>query len=209
MKLIVFGASGGTGQHIVDTALRHGHHVTAVARRPDSIPDPARAGLSVGCADVRDPASLPAVLAGQDAVISAIGVRRGKPHGLYSQGTANIVNAMQHSEVSRLLCVSSGGVEPSDPGLPWWFRRLLIPLFLRELYEDMAAMEATVRASGLAWTLVRASYLNDRAAQGGLEVLDGRQPPGRSRLTRADLAEFLVGEVENDRWVHRTPTLAQ
>ncbi|WP_162641632.1 NAD(P)-dependent oxidoreductase [Streptosporangium sp. 'caverna'] len=209
MKIIVFGASGGTGQHIIDTALRHGHHVTAITRRPDAVPDPTRPALSVAHADIRDAESLPAVIAGHDAVISAIGIRRGKPRRLYSQGTANIVNAMQLSDVSRLLCVSSGGVDPTDRGLPWWYRRLLIPLALRELYQDMAIMETTVRASGLEWTLIRASSLNDRAPQGDLQVLDGRQPPGLWRLTRADLADFLVDEAENNRWVHRIPTVAQ
>jgi len=209
VKLAVFGAAGGTGRHIVDSALQRGHHVTAVVRRPDAVPDRTRPGLSVTRGDVRDAAGLPAAIAGHDAVISAIGIRRGKPDGLYSRGTAAIVDAMRLSDVSRLLCVSSSGVAPDDPGLPWWYRRLLIPLALRELYQDMAAMEATVRDSGLAWTLVRASYLNDRAGQGALQVLDGRQPPGRWRLTRTDLADFIVDEAENDRWVHRTPTLAQ
>ena len=204
MKLIVFGASGGTGRLVVSGALDRGHQVTAVARHLDDLPD--HPGLTRHPADVRQESQIVAVAAGHDVAISAIGSTARSPDGIYSRGTAAIVSALQQVQVPRLIVVSSGGVQPRDPGLPWWFR-LAIPVFLRDLYADMRVMEDIVRASGLDWTLVRAGYLTDGPATGRYRVENGRNPSGGSRLSRADLADFLLGHLEPGPWSRHAPTL--
>jgi uncharacterized protein YbjT (DUF2867 family) len=81
-------------------------------------------------------------------------------------------------------------------------------LFLRDLYRDMGEMERIVRASSLDWTLVRASYLVDRPARGHFRVADGANHPGGWRISRADLADFLVEQLETGSWSRAAPTLA-
>lgn len=205
MKLIVFGASGGTGRLVVTGALERGHQVTAVARHLDGLP--AHPGLTLQPADVLGGDQLlREIVAGHDAAISAIGSTARNANGIYSRGARAIVTALEAAQVPRLIVVSSGGVQPRDPGLPWWFR-LAIPIFLRELYQDMGVLEDIVRSSRLDWTLVRAGYLTDKPATGDFRVEDGKNPPGGSRLSRADLANFLLDQLSDARWSKRAPTL--
>ncbi|GAA0977642.1 SDR family oxidoreductase [Acrocarpospora macrocephala] len=205
MRIVIFGASGGTGRLLVEQALHRGHKVTAVARSLDRLEPHDR--LTLQPADVRDEHALHAIAADHDAAISVIS-RPVRAHGdLHSRGTHAIVNALQAQGVPRFICVSSGGVHPKDPGLPLWYR-LAIPLFFKDLYRDMYAMEQIVRASTLDWTLVRASYLVDTPARGHYRIEDGHNPRGGSRLARADLAAFLLDELDNNRWLKATPTLA-
>ena len=205
MKLIVFGASGGTGRLVVSGALDRGYQVTAVARHLDGLP--SHPDLALQPADVLAAGRpLREIAVGHDAAISAIGSTARNPNGIYSKGGQAVVTALQDAQVQRLIVVSSGGVEPKDPGLPWWFR-LMIPLFLRELYEDMGVMEDIVRSSRLDWTLVRAGYLTDKPATGTFRVEDGKNPPGGSRLSRADLANFLLDQLDTSRWSKAAPTL--
>ncbi len=118
------------------------------------------------------------------------------------------MRALETERVARFVCVSSGGVRPEDPGLPLWYRRFFIPLFARDLYADMRTMEEVVRDSGLNWTLVRASYLVDQSAQGRYRIEDGKNPKRGWKISRADLAKFLLDQLDDHRWLKSTPTLA-
>ncbi|MBU8855842.1 MULTISPECIES: NAD(P)H-binding protein [unclassified Micromonospora] len=205
VRLLVFGASGGTGRLVVEGALAAGHRVTAVARHLGDLP--AHPGLTLRPADVRQARDLAEIASAHDAAISALGGRARHPAGIYSGGTRAVTEALRTAGVSRLIAVSSGGVRSDDPGLPLWYR-LAIPVFLRELYRDMSVMEDIVRNSSLDWTLVRSAYLTDGRARGTYRVQDSRNPPGGWRLSRADLAAFLLQQLTDTRWLGRTPTLA-
>ena len=122
MKLVVLGSNGGIGKEVVAQGLSAGHIVTAVARRPETV-TLKHERLRVVRADVLEPAGLPAAFAGQDAVISALGVATRGPTQVYSQGISNEITAMRAAGVRRLLCVSASGL---DPG-PWWQQRFAKP----------------------------------------------------------------------------------
>src|SRR5512140_923911 len=108
MNLVVFGATGGIGSQVMAQALEAGYEVTAVARRPEAITLHHKR-LSVAQGDVLEPATLAAPIAGADAVIAAIGARDRRPTTVYSQGVANIIQAMQLNQVRRLFCISASG----------------------------------------------------------------------------------------------------
>ncbi|MFD5176502.1 NAD(P)-dependent oxidoreductase [Nocardia sp. NPDC058379] len=206
-RIAVFGANGPTGRLLTGRALAAGHEVTAVTRRPESFPL-RHDRLRVAGADVLDPTAVDAVIAGQDAVLSTLGVPPGKePITTYSQGTAAIVAAMRRHAVRRLAVVSSSGVDPhpySDGG--FLFNRVLMPYVTRvagrTLYDDMRRMEQLVGDSGLDWTIVRPSGLYHLAAPTDYTVVDGHAD---GRFTaRVDLAAYLLALLDDDRHIHRT-----
>jgi len=208
-NIVVLGAAGRTGHLIVEEALRAGHRVTAAVRTPERFPaTTTSAGLRVVRADVRDTHSLRDVIRGHDAVISAVGPAGRKAHSLYSDGARATVTAMRDTDVDRYLAITSVGVRHDDPRLSWWYRNLIWPIG-KDLYTDMSLMEDIVRATDLDWTFVRPTYLQDREPSGGYRVTDNSTPENGWKITRADLARFVIEELDQHRWSRRAPSLAE
>ncbi|MBQ1041636.1 MULTISPECIES: NAD(P)-dependent oxidoreductase [unclassified Micromonospora] len=200
MRLVVFGANGPTGRLATEMAMSRGHDVTAVTRRPESFPLRGESLRVVG-ADVLDAAAVDAAVAGQQAVISALGVPYTKETvRTYSQGAANMIAAMRAHGLRRLVCVTSTGTSGEHAeGETFTFKKIIAPILLRmgrTVYDDMARMEKVVAESGLDWTVIRPAGLFD-----GDGVTDYRAEPRRlpGRFTsRTDLADLLVREATED-----------
>jgi putative NADH-flavin reductase len=210
MRIAVFGANGHTGRLLTAQALAEGHDVTAVTRRPEGFPI-RQDRLRVLGGDVLEPGTAARAVAGQDAVLSTLGVPFSRdPIDLFSRGTAAIVEAMREHGPRRLVVVSSSATEP-DPvarGGPL-FRRVLQPLFTgvvgRTLYDDLRRMEALVGASGLDWTILRPSGLFETAGVTAYRTGDGHPPADiDGRFTsRADLADAMLRQLDDDRGAGR------
>jgi len=204
VKLVIFGANGPTGRQAAGQAVTEGHTVTAVTRRPDEYPL-SHPRLRVAGADVLDPAAVARVVAGQQAVISVLGVPYSRnPVSVYSEGVAHITQAMTKHGVRRLVCVSSTvlfGVPA--PGETLFFRKVVEPAIARTIgrtvYEDMRRMEEIVRDSDHAWTVVRPAGLFDRETVSDYQIATSRLP-GRF-TSRADLGNALLREAVGDRHV--------
>ncbi|NUR85005.1 MAG: NAD(P)H-binding protein [Nonomuraea sp.] len=209
MRLFVFGASGGTGAQVVAQALDAGHRVTALARDPSSVSAsvpasvPGRDRLTVVRGDVLEPGGWAGAVAGHDAVLSCLGSAGRGPTTVYSRGMDGIVGAMRDGGVRRLLCVTSAslglaaGASLSRRVLIGWVVR---PVY-RHLYADMARMEGIVAGSGLDWTVVRPPRLSDGGFSGEYRVVSGREVGRNRSLSRADLAHFMLGRVnDRDTW---------
>lgn len=212
-SVVVLGAAGGIGRHVVTEALRAGHRVTATARDPEKVralglaadlPAEQAARLAVVPADVRDPASLAAAIEGHDVVVSTVGPSGRHAGGLYSAAAHALVAA----GADRVVAVTSAGVRYDDPELALWYRLLVRPL-LGELYADMIAMERVLTDSSLDWTFVRPVLLLDRDPTDTYRVLDGATPRRGRTISRADVARFIVDDLDRRRWSRRAPTLAQ
>jgi hypothetical protein len=136
---------------------------------------------------VLDPAAVDATIAGTDVVLSALGARGFGATNVYSAGAANIIAAMKAHGASRLLAVSSVGVE-EDPGAPFLLKRVLAPLFLRNVLADMRLMEREIENSGLVWTIVRPVRLDGRTADRALSrrraLHSGERPAHLARRRR-------------------------
>ncbi|MDQ1425982.1 MAG: hypothetical protein QOD72_3480, partial [Acidimicrobiaceae bacterium] len=175
MKLIVFGANGPTGRILTKLALAEGHEVVAFTRRPDSFPI-EHPELDVVGGDVHDAAVVEAAIVGADVVVSTLGVPFTKtPVTVYSEGVANIMAGMHTAGIKRLVCVSSSAVAPHpEPLGGFFFEKVMQPYVVkvlgRTLYDDMRRMEAMVRESDLAWTIVRPSGLFEAADVSPYEV---------------------------------------
>ncbi|MCS7478539.1 NAD(P)-dependent oxidoreductase [Umezawaea endophytica] len=200
MKVVVLGAAGRTGRLVVEEAVRAGHEVTAAVRSPAAF---TGGGLVVR-ADVRDPDSVRAAVAGHDVVVSAIGPSGRHAHGLYSDCARALVSA----DVDRVVAITSGGVRDDDPNFSFWYRHLVRPL-ARDLYGDMRLMEAVLRDSRAEWTFVRPARLLDEEPTGVYRVLDGETPKGGWQVPRADVARFVVEELDARRWSKAAPTIAR
>lgn len=198
MKVVVFGATGGTGKRVVERALVEGHHVTAVARRPEAI-DVKDAHVVKG--DVLDRASVSAAIEGADAVIAAFGPSdNGKPGTLMSRGIENVVAACEERSVSRLV-FESGLMCSDGKGLSlvgrigvgvygWWYSALR---------ADKWIAEKTIASSKIAhWVIVRPPALDDSPATGDfVHGVDARVNP-TAKLSHSDVAVFLVRAATDD-----------
>jgi len=161
MRVLVIGATGGSGRQLVAQALERGYHVTALVRNPARLPARS-AGLSVVVGDVLDPPSVVAAVKGQDAVLSALGHKRWfYPNRILSEGTRTILAAMAGQGVRRFICETALGI-----GGAWWrmglsYTLLVRPFVLPFYFSDKVRQEALIRASGLDWTIVRPGVLTN------------------------------------------------
>ncbi|MGH3326460.1 MAG: NAD(P)-dependent oxidoreductase [Streptomycetales bacterium] len=220
MKLTIFAATGGTGRHVLEQAVAAGHDVTAVVRNPKKLSGQAR----VVTADLAapDPAALAAAVDGADAVLSGLGPRSNAEAGIASRGTQAIVDAMKATGARRLVVISSESMTtiPSpgrpnppkhDPGEGLILRYVVGPparrVFLRKQYADLGVMEDIVRDSGLDWTIVRPALLTDKPVTGTYRTANGQKPRGGFRISRADVAHFMLRVLERPETIEQAITI--
>ncbi len=205
MQLIIFGATGGTGRELLKQSLEQGHTVTAYARNPDKIDDLKQSNLRVVRGDILDAAAVESAAAGHDAVLSAIGAGAGRTT-LREEGTRNIVEAMENTGVRRLVCQSSLGVGDSHANLQPFTKYIIISVFLRHAFADHERQETVVRQSSLDWTIVRPPHLTNGPRTGvyrhGFSTRDRRI---RGKISRADVADFMLDQLTDSTYVHQTP----
>jgi putative NADH-flavin reductase len=209
MNVVIFGSTGRTGRRLVTGALARGHVVTAVARSPKKV-TVTHERLRVLRADVLDYAAVDLALAGQEAVLIALGadsLRR--PTAALTQGVQHIIMAMKKHGVRRLICISAAGVglQP-DPNLTFFFRYIFRPLFLRNILPELRHMEVNVRQSGLDWTLVRPPWITWGDATGRYRVEPGYTLPNGKRIARADLADFMLKQLDGAEHVGHAVAIA-
>lgn len=205
MKIVVFGATGGTGRELVGQALERGHHVTAQARSPEKLAELEHPDLEVVRGDVLDPADVERAVTGQEAVLCAIGTGAERST-LREDGTRNLVDAMTATGVRRLVCLSSLGVGDSRANLGFFTRFVVVGIFLRHAFADHERQEAVIRTSSLDWTIVRPPHLKEGPRTG--EYRYGFPPTDRDIqgwISRADLADFMLNQLDSDAYVRQSP----
>ncbi len=206
MKLAIFGATGTLGRHIVDKALEDGHDVTAVARRPFALERTHRRLIPLA-GDAADMKTVDAAVAGQEAVLFAVGAGR-KGH-IRSAGTRHVIEAMRRQGVQRLVCLSSLGIGDSHAHLTLFWRYVMFGWLLKEAMADHEAQEAAVRGSGLDWTLVRPASFTDGAATGLYR--HGFSPSEKGltlKISRRDVADFMIRQLTDQTYLHRAAGLS-
>ena len=192
MKVIVFGATGKTGRHVVATALERGHQVTAFGRSVDRL-DIIDYALETYKGDVFDSDSVSRAVAGHDAAIVCLGSTGLRDKTTLAAGTRIVVDAMVEHGVDRLVVLSAAGVDDSWKQIPW-SSRLLFRTMLRNVFADHHAQEAIVKQSPLDWTIVRAAVLKDDPATGSYTATNTAKT---TKINRADVAACLVDQLDD------------
>ena len=203
-KILVLGATGGTGRLIVSQALARGYDVSALVRSPEKGSDLKGAKVIVG--DARDETALREALKGRDAVVSALGTPTSpfREVTLLSTATHALVSAMRIEQVSRLVCITGIGAGDSAGHGGFLFDNLIFPLLLRKVYADKNRQETIVRDSGLDWVLVRPSVLTDKPSRDTIRALTDLSDFHGGTISREDVARFVLDQLRADAWLHRS-----
>lgn len=210
-KILVIGASSGIGLEVVKQALQQGYGVRAFARSADRIAlADDRLEKVNGNALNRD--DVAGALDGVGAVIMTLGVAAGPgmvlgPVRLFSDSTRILIAAMSAAGIKRLICVTGYGAGDSRPRLGY-IQGALFTIVLGRAYDDKSKQEALIRASGLDWVIARPVILTDGSRKGTYAVLDEPQTWRNGLISRADVADFLLAQLESDTYLRKTPVLA-
>jgi putative NADH-flavin reductase len=200
MKLIIFGATGGTGRQCVDQAFAQGHQVTVFVRQPAALtvqhPD-----LTIIQGDITDQDAVRRAIPSHDVVISALGTRGGP--AVLPEGTRNILDAMQEADIRRSLWVSSFGAGDSLQQMGWLSQTLIVKGLLRQAIQEKNAQEQIILASGGDWIIARPGGLTDGPLTGTYRVTGPGDKVGRPSISRADVADFMLKNLADDRYVRK------
>jgi uncharacterized protein YbjT (DUF2867 family) len=216
MKIVVFGATGGSGRAAVAAGLAEGHEMTAFARNGDGLRK-AFPGLRVVEGDALDGAAVAAALQGQDAAIVALGISenavavrlrgsRGTAMDIRSRGTAVILDEMRKAGVKRLIAQSSYGVGETRKRLGLLDRAIFAAL-LKPQIADTGRQEALIRASGLDWVLVQPVHLTDEPGD-GLPFASTDGETRARKVSRESVGRFLVKVVGEDGYTGKSVSLS-
>ena len=199
-NILVFGASGGTGLEVVEQALEAGHKVTAILRQPDKFPI-RHEHLRIIKGDVLNPLTYENTFFGIDIVISCLGTRNREATVVYSQGVSNIMQAMQKVDIDRIICISAGAVEiaPNTSFLMRFLIKNILQKLFKYSYADMLLMEGVLLGSNLNWTVIRPPRLLNGDRTGKYRTSINEFIPHMSTLTRADLADFIIHHLDDEK----------
>ena len=208
MKIVVFGASRGVGLRVVEQALEAGHTVTAFVRTPSKF-TVQHPNLTVCQGDSLDAAAVEKAIAGQDAVISALGPTRPPVPGMMETSARNIVAAMKKHGVRRLVSTTGAGVrQPEDkPQLADHLIGFLLNLLAKSVVLDSAANVKVIQSSDLDWTVVRFPRLLDGDHTGKYRF-GYVSKDSSTQLSRADAAASVLKELAEKRWVRKLPLVS-
>jgi putative NADH-flavin reductase len=208
VNILVFGATGPTGHEVVMQALSRGHAVTAFVRNPQTLSISDERLRVVTGDTTRDEPKIAEAVRGQDAVVSALGRRStfSSDH-LIERSMRAIVPAMERAGVRRLILMSAFGVGESRRDAPL-VPRIMYRVLLRDIFADKQAGEEHLRRSSLEWTIVYPVLLTDGPLTGSYRVGERLELHGLPKISRADVAHFILTEMENGAFVRKVAVVS-
>jgi putative NADH-flavin reductase len=211
MKILILGANGAVGKLVLDELLQANHDVKALVRNASAMQRKHRR-LTVVQGNPTNVADLEDVLGGQELVVSTLGARTNKKTTLRADVARNLAAGMKRHGVRKLVWLDAAGVGSSKEFVQrssFFFGRIIIPLFLDNMYEDAAVADALIEKSGCDWVIVRPMSFTNRAKTGNVSVVTDMSLTVRLRLriARADVAAFLVEQVVKDDYDGQMPVI--
>lgn len=208
MNVLVIGATGGTGQALVERGAARGWTMVALVRQPEAIRHTLpNVRFVEGNALLAE--SVSSALNGVDAVVSALGTRPWKHVDVCSAGAAALLSAFASEGARRTVVMSSFGVQATRAQTTAIERAFFFDTIIRKSLIDKALMESMLLKSASPWTVVRPGMLTNGHARGAFRAADdGSIGGGFLRIARTDVADFMLDQLVSERWLHRAPTLA-
>lgn len=208
MKILVLGASGLTGREIVKQALAQNHQVTAFVRTPEKF-GLKDENLSVAPGDVSDQAAIERAVAGQDAVLSALGagtIMKRMPE--LTNGIRHTVEAMAKANVRRIIYESAFGVGDSHKEAGFLFENIVRPFVLTNPFDDHEEKEKIIKSSDLEWIIVRPSVLTNGTRTGKYKTgVHLASTSIYTSISRADVADFMLKQLTDNQFLRQTPSI--
>jgi putative NADH-flavin reductase len=207
MNILIVGATRGIGRQLLEQALASRHGVTALVRDPRRLAT-QHERLRVIKGDILDAESVARAMAGQDAVCCTIGVKvPWPPLKVFSEGTRNLLQAMKKTGIRRLICVTGIGAGDSRGHGGFLYDYFFRPFLFRLVYADKDRQESLIKASDVDWTIVRPGFLTNGPLTKNYRVLTDMTGVTAGRISRADVAHFILKELESRQYLRQTPLL--
>jgi len=207
MNILIVGATRGIGRQLLEQALTAGHTVTALVRSPQKLAV-QHERLKIMKGDILDSDPVARAMAGQEAVCCTIGVKVPWIRvTVFSEGTNNLLQAMKKTGVNRLVCVTGIGAGDSKGHGGFLYDFLFLPTLLRTIYADKDRQESVIQASDVDWTIVRPGFLTNGPLTEHYRVLTDMVGVTAGRISRADVAHFMLKELQSKQFVRQTPLL--
>jgi len=207
MKILIIGGSRGIGKVLLECAVKDQHQATVLARYPEKIkttgPD-----VHIMQGDVLDKKTLTSAVKGQEAIISCIGVPiTFKPVSLFSQAAENLVEVMDGTVDQKLIAVTGIGAGDSSGHGGFLYDKIFKPMFLKTIYQDKDREEAIIRGSNLNWLIVRPAGLTNGPRTGIYHVMNDLNGVVAKRISRLDVADFILRQLADPDQFGKTPLL--
>ena len=208
MKLVIFGSTGSTGREVVKQALEEGHIVTAFARNPEKL-NLHHGNLHILQGDVMDSSSVEKAMVGQDAVVCVLGAGNNLTSTIRSQGTQQIIQAMEKSGVKRFICQSTLGAGDSWENLNFFWKYIMFGFLLRKPFADHQKQETYVKESSLDWTIIRPGAFVEGTRTGNYRHgFPGTDKTSKLEISRGDVADFIIKQLTDNTYLGKTPGLS-
>ncbi len=207
-RVLIIGASKGIGLEATRQALDAGHQVRALARSAAGI-GLSNPRLEKVRGDALSGKNIEAALNGIEVVIQTLGVSLGdlfRPVSLFSDATRVLVSAMESQELKRLICVTGFGAGDSHESISC-LQRAPFRLVFGRAYDDKSVQERLIKNSSLDWTIARPGVLTHGRRTGRYKILDEPSQWRNGMISRSDVAEFLVRQIDDRTRVRKTPVL--
>ncbi|MEM6429301.1 MAG: SDR family oxidoreductase [Deinococcota bacterium] len=206
MNILVVGATGTTGSEVVKQALDLGYNVSAFVRNPAKVTLKHK-NLTIIQGDVMDPASVDKAVRGHEAVVSTLGA--GAKGKVRSEGTNNVIRAMEKADIRRFISQSTLGVGESRGNLNFYWKYVMFGLLIRKAFLDHIKQEKYIKQSRLDWTIVRPGALTTGDKTGKYRHgFSGQDRSISLKIAASDVADFMLKQLSSDAYVHKTPSLS-
>lgn len=206
-RVLIFGATGSTGRHLVDQSLDKGYIVKAFVRDPDKMKI-AHPNIEIFKGDVLNIENVKEAMDDQEVILCSLGMPASDSSGLRTKGTANIIHAMNQKMIKRLICQTSLGYGDSENILPWHMKYLIVPLLLKNAFKDHQLQEEKIISSNVDWTIVRPGNLTNGKKTKNYKHGFSSSEKVKLKISRADVAHFMLQQIESDKYMHRKVALS-
>lgn len=208
MKLLIFGATGSIGTQVVEQALEKGHTVTAFVRNPGKL-KMQHPNLNIFTGDVMNRTLVEKAVIGHDAAICVLGSGKKLTGTVRSQGTHNIIEALEKVGVRRFICQSTLGAGDSWDNLNFYWKYIMFGLILRKVFADHQIQEQYVRHSNLDWTIIRPGAFIEGTRTGKYRHgFPGSDRTSSLTISRPDVADFILKQLTDNTYLGKAASLS-